>query len=231
MRWLVFGRAGLVVLATSSPALAAPAWARQAVELAQASASADPSVAAPALVTEVALAGLAVGWLWLLACVLVCAADAVRAAPPRPGPFRPALVRVLVAALLGSTVAMAAPAHAAPTEPPAPDVSGLRLPDHPGGGGPRAQTPGRAESPRHPRPGTSVVVRAGDTLWGLTQAALRPEAGPPEVDAGWREVYRLNHARIGPDPDLIHPGLRLRLPSAWPDAPADAQTTPRRGRS
>lgn len=267
MRSMAWGRAGLLVLVAASPLFAAPWLAREAVEQAQLSASPDPASAAPALMTLVAFAGLAIGWLWLLGCVLVCTADAVRELPPRTGPLRPTLVRVLVTAVIGSTVAMAAPAHAGsahvtsaaavPAADLAPDVSGLPLPDRPGGDErrtpapgaaatdrprdpARAEDPGRAEDPdrtREPdRPhrrgsGSLVVVRPGDTLWGLTASALSPTADPSEIDAGWRAVYRLNAARIGRDPDLIHPGLRLRLPAAWPDStPAGADPAAPGGR-
>ena len=40
------------------------------------------------------------------------------------------------------------------------------------------------------------------------------------VAAAWPELYRLNAATIGPDPDLIHPGTELRLPATWRRGPA-----------
>ncbi|MER6301789.1 transglycosylase family protein [Kitasatospora sp. NPDC001539] len=50
-----------------------------------------------------------------------------------------------------------------------------------------------------------VTVRDGDTLDGLA-AALR-------LPGGWPALYALNRSVIGEDPDLIQPGLALRLPS------------------
>jgi nucleoid-associated protein YgaU len=32
------------------------------------------------------------------------------------------------------------------------------------------------------------------------------------IDRRWREIYAANRAVVGPDPDLIRPGERLRLP-------------------
>ena len=33
----------------------------------------------------------------------------------------------------------------------------------------------------------------------------------------WPEIYALNDAAIGADPDLIHPATRLRLPADRPE--------------
>ncbi|MGA5823109.1 transglycosylase family protein [Kitasatospora sp. NPDC094028] len=49
------------------------------------------------------------------------------------------------------------------------------------------------------------TVREDDTLTDLA-AALR-------VPGGWPALYALNRTAVGEDPDLIHPGLVLRLPS------------------
>jgi len=57
-----------------------------------------------------------------------------------------------------------------------------------------------------------VVVRAGDTLWALAERALPAGADNGAVTARWHRIYRLNRDLIGPDPDLIQPGQRLRLP-------------------
>jgi nucleoid-associated protein YgaU len=70
--------------------------------------------------------------------------------------------------------------------------------------------------------GTGVVgahtVRPGDTLWGIAAAQLPPAwRSPATIDRYWRQVYRANRAVLGPDPDLIHPGTRLRVPRYRPD--------------
>jgi LysM repeat protein len=59
--------------------------------------------------------------------------------------------------------------------------------------------PARAAS----RTGT-YVVQQGDTLSGI--------AAQLDVRGGWPALYAANRPRIGPDPDLIHPGTVLVLP-------------------
>jgi nucleoid-associated protein YgaU len=71
-----------------------------------------------------------------------------------------------------------------------------------GTGGPR----------RAPAAGT-YVVEAGDTLWDIAAAHLRPaDRSAANVHRYWQEVYRVNRPVIGPDPDLIHPRTRLDVP-------------------
>ena len=53
-------------------------------------------------------------------------------------------------------------------------------------------------------PALEYVVQPGDTLSGL---AVRLS-----VPGGWQALYAANRTAIGPDPDVIHPGLALRLP-------------------
>jgi nucleoid-associated protein YgaU len=99
---------------------------------------------------------------------------------------------------------MAAPAGAAPGRHDQPQtavsvvasaLAGLPMPD-------RAH--GRAH-PRHREVAEVVTVHAGDSLWSIAE---------DQLGAGdrWREVYALNRAVIGTDPDLIQPAQRLRLP-------------------
>jgi hypothetical protein len=59
----------------------------------------------------------------------------------------------------------------------------------------------------------SVLVRAGDTLWGITQRWLGPRSGPAEIARQWPRWYAANRAVIGPNPDLILPGERLVPPA------------------
>ena len=42
---------------------------------------------------------------------------------------------------------------------------------------------------------------------------LGPSASAAQIDAEWPRWYAANRARIGADPDLIRPGLRLVVPS------------------
>lgn len=54
---------------------------------------------------------------------------------------------------------------------------------------------------------TYTVVK-GDCLWNITRAATGN-------GARWRELYNINKAVIGSNPNLIYPGQVLTLPSGW----------------
>jgi len=56
------------------------------------------------------------------------------------------------------------------------------------------------------RPGTHEihVVERGDTLSTI--------AREHDVEGGWRAIYDLNRKRIGPNPNRLEVGMRLRLP-------------------
>lgn len=58
-----------------------------------------------------------------------------------------------------------------------------------------------------------VVVRRGDSLWGITERHLGPGASDAEVAAQWPRWWRANRSVIGPDPDLLLPGMRLTPPA------------------
>ncbi len=157
-------------------------------------------------VAAVALLGCA-AWLWLVTTVVVV--EALRAADLSPPRAVPAGVRRVVLAACGVALAggLAQPAQAA--EPRARShhgdlaaLAGLPLPD-------RAV----AVAPPHPR---TVRVQPGDSLWSL--AARDLPAGSPDtlVAARWRAIYAANRGLIGPDPDVIVPGQRLRLPRRDP---------------
>jgi nucleoid-associated protein YgaU len=57
-----------------------------------------------------------------------------------------------------------------------------------------------------------VVVHRGDTLWGIAARHVGADATAAQIDAEWRRWYAANRASVGPDPDLIRPGLRLIPP-------------------
>lgn len=118
----------------------------------------------------------------------------------RPGaPRRPVgPVRTLLLALCGVAV-LAGPASARP-DPPAPtSLAGLPLPDRPAGSAEPART---------------VLVRPGDSLWAISARTLGPGASAGDVASYGHRVHVLNRRVVGADPDLLHPGQRLRLPPA-----------------
>jgi resuscitation-promoting factor RpfA len=109
-----------------------------------------------------------------------------------------------------------------------PDLDGLPLPDRPrSDAGPGARVPHARDRPPEPRRAPRAdhpagdelhVVRPGDTLWGLAATQLADgrgrEPSDAEVDARWRAIWAANADVVGPDPDLILPGQRLRSPGA-----------------
>lgn len=59
--------------------------------------------------------------------------------------------------------------------------------------------------------GASYRVRLGDSLWSIASGAAEG-AGDETIRGLTKQIYRLNRAVVGPDPDLILPGQILRLP-------------------
>lgn len=165
--------------------------------------------------TCAAVALVGTGWLWLAASATVVAA--LRGRPAR-APGVPAGVRRLVLAACGAGLAagLAVPAHATPGDVhtdrrPATVLAGLPLPDRAVG------LPGRAlvatgslRPAPAPGPARTVLVRPGDSLWALAATHL-------DDPGRWPEIYALNRDLIGPDPGLIHPATRLRLPADRPE--------------
>ncbi len=111
---------------------------------------------------------------------------------------------------------------------PATGPDGLPLPDRVAG---TTRLPGAAPGPGTPVPPTAralappaagptapAVVRVlpGDSLWRIAETHLRRTGDPhptaADVAVHWRAIHAANGALIGPDPDLLLPGLRLRLP-------------------
>lgn len=136
------------------------------------------------------------GWAWLVTTTVVLEVARGRVGLTRavPASWRRA---VLLACGASLAAGLAGPAAADP------GLAGLPLPDRAlGGPAPAVVVPLPA----------AVTVRPGDTLWALAERELGPTASPAQVDRRWRELYRLNRSVVGPDPDLIRPGQRLRLP-------------------
>ena len=69
--------------------------------------------------------------------------------------------------------------------------------------------------PRHRAPTYTVVP--GDCLWSIAAGVLGRGATARAIDRGWRAIYAANRDAIGPDPNLIHPGLVLSLPPLDPN--------------
>ena len=123
----------------------------------------------------------------------------------------PAVVRRAVNALLGigvsASLVVATPAasEAATGSPgPAPSPSAI----------PSSLAWPVASPAEHPPPPTAsafVVVHSGDTLWGIAARHVR-QPSAARVARAWPRWWAANRAVIGPDPDLIHPGERLRSP-------------------
>ena len=82
------------------------------------------------------------------------------------------------------------------------------VPDRPTDGAPTRYTEVRAGG------AVRVVVREGDSLWGLAARELGPGATDEAIAARWPDWYAVNRQVIGEDPDLILPGQVLRVPPA-----------------
>lgn len=171
------------------------------------SAASHPDPLGP-LLALVALAAWALaGWLLLVAAVAFTTrlpGGAGRVAGRVARRLAPAAVRRAVEVWLGLTVAVgvlgAAPAAAGPPRPPAPPAGTVVL-----------DWPIAAVAPAAAAP--TVVVRPGDSLWAIAAAHLPPSAGAARVARTWPRWWAANRGAIGADPDLIHPGLRLRPPA------------------
>ena len=147
-----------------------------------------------------------------LATTSLVALHAARGRGHRPLRGVPAPPRRLLLAACGValTTAVAAPAPATPGQAhvdhtgaaAASLLQGLPLPDRATGA-----LPGGA------RPVPAVVaVRPGDSLWSIAEATLPDHAPVAAVAEQSRRLHAANRHLIGPDPDLIRPGQRLRLP-------------------
>ncbi len=112
----------------------------------------------------------------------------------------------------------------APEPSTAPEEPSAAAAETPSGGPAPDETPpgqepdgdGPAPASETSSPGTSPVnyeVQPGDSLWSIAADALGPEATAADIGTAWPEWYAVNRDVIGPDPDLIHPGDQLSLPT------------------
>lgn len=202
-----------LLLAAAAAAAALRAW-QPPLPLTRAAWAAWLSHAAPdqAVVTLAAVA--AWGCLaWLAASVILTVAarlpgQAGRVATAVEHRLTPPTLRRLLEAALGAAVVTGAvgPALPAAAETGAPSAPSV---DRPAG----AFIVDAAPRPTGERPlAREVVVRSGDTLWGLAARRLGPGAGNAAIAAAWPEWYAANRDVIGADPDLIRPGQRLQPP-------------------
>lgn len=171
----------------------------------------DFAVLLGALAAGVALASGA--WLWW--CTTWMVLGVLRGRPLRPRGCPEVWRRLVLAGCgVGLVGALAAPVHAAEqsreevaTTLDVRRVAALPLPDRAAGhAGRRSSTP---------VPTTDViVVRAGDTLWGLAESRLPAGASDAAIASYAARWHLRNLAVIGEDPDLIRPGQRLVVPPA-----------------
>lgn len=134
-----------------------------------------------------------------LACAALSAWILVIAAATLGRITVPGVPRVVRAALFTGVVVAAAatPAHADPGH----DLDGLPLPDRP------------VVSTAATMPADGVTVQRGDTLWAIAADRLGPRASNARIATATRAWHEANTEVVGPDPDLIVPGQRLRPPA------------------
>jgi LysM repeat protein len=196
-------------------------------------------------ITAAAGAWVCLVWLTLGFAVTVLAAlptTAGRWCAAASARIAPAAVRRLACVVLGGAVisgtGLAGTLPASAARSPGAPVATTVLPDldRPAAGsmrymgGPRLESSRAATSVADPQPGSygaaasartkqpssEVVVRRGDTLWGIAARHMRPDPSCAEIAAEWPRWYEANRPVVGEDADLILPGQRLRAP-----APAD----------
>ncbi len=152
--------------------------------------------------------GLCGVWAWLVVGVVVVEVLRSRTVGTDRTPGIPPWARGLVLMTCGvAAIGLAAPANADA------DLDGLPMPDRATGGflsdsvrpllqaGHRTTPTTAPQAPRAPQ----HVVSSGDSLWSIAEAELGNAAR-------WPEIYRLNRAAIGPDPDFIDVAQQLDLP-------------------
>ncbi len=178
-------------------------WPLDAIVVAVAAVGCVTVLAALTVVVLLALADLAVGNRSRLLHALV-------------GRLTPQALRRLVMGLCGLGIAgsgLTAPAAVADGStgaahcPPrcAVKVDGLPLPELP-------TSPEAGPKPRN----SLITVHAGDSLWQISASLLPPHTDPARVAALVNRLYATNRAVVGPDPDLIVPGMHLVAPKGQP---------------
>lgn len=238
--------AGLVMLVRLGEA----SWARVGLRDPGAWLAVTPaSDAVPAALRLVAIAGLG----WVLASLLVAmvqasirraaALPASRGMPTRGQRWIWPPARRLVEQALGAALLVGAATPALASAPPPPGLappavtvpapsSGAALPMV---GVEERPTPGFEIATSRPTPGARITVRPGDSLWRLAAAALGAAHGvdgdrltPEAVTPYWLDVVSANRQRLrSGDPDVIHPGEVIDLPSLPAPSGGRPATAPR----
>ncbi len=117
-------------------------------------------------------------------------------------------VGVGVTVAVGPALADTSGSPGPPPRSPAAALTGLPLPD---------RTTGAAARPASWQDRSALVVRSGDSLWSLAERRLPDGSSDRAVTHGWHRLYAVNADRVGPDPDLLHPGTRLVVPPGLAD--------------
>lgn len=182
-----------------------PAVLRRAVAVTL-SAGVGLGVTAPATADEIDL-----GW-------APTAAQQAETAPPTPSAGADAAgADVAEAHVMGAHVtgAPVAGADAAGVDVAGADVTGTAVAaaETAGTGTGRAAQSAYQAAVLAPAATPTVTVRAGDTLWSIAAAHLPADSRDEEIAAAWPRWFEANRTAIGPDPDLIVPGLRLTVPA------------------
>ncbi len=154
---------------------------------------------------------LGTAWLGVLTVAAILDGLAARGPVLLPWLGCPAALRSALVVVVGGglTLVPLSPAVADQVDPPPPGIpqapttagalDGLSLPD-------RTSDAAGTATPRW------LVVRRGDCLWSIARHDLGPGADDDAVATRWRRIYHANRGVIGPDTDLLLPGLRLALP-------------------
>ncbi|WP_298756531.1 LysM peptidoglycan-binding domain-containing protein [uncultured Nocardioides sp.] len=167
----------------------------------------------------VAAAALVLAACWASAVTgVVCLQVARRAPVPRagvPAPVRRLLLRACGVAVAGGLAGglVLTPAGATPgsleRERPTPAAT----PSAPA-------APSASSAPASAPADRVVVVRPGDSLWRIAEAELLRRTGRAasvaDVAALWPRIHAANRALVGPDPDLVRPGVPLTMPAPSP---------------
>ncbi|MGH8776652.1 MAG: LysM peptidoglycan-binding domain-containing protein, partial [Jiangellaceae bacterium] len=68
-------------------------------------------------------------------------------------------------------------------------------------------------APAESRDDAQVVVEPGDCLWDIAAERLGADATVAGIAADWPRWYQANRDVVGDDPDLLLPGMVLRVPA------------------